>query len=173
MGFLDHFFGNALTKEKEFASRLHQKIENLLPNHNEEYQLKLACLSGLLARVAYADMDIAESEREKIAETLKKWTELSDHEIDVVSNLACDEVIDLSGLENTRYCHPLSEIMTHTERFSLLKALFAIAAADGSVEHVESEEIRHIAKGLLLEHKHYISARATVLDKLKALQKFK
>ena len=61
--------------------------------------------------------------------------------------------------------------MKPEERYSLLKALFSIAASDGQVEEKESEEIRIISKGLRLQHQDFISARASVLDKIKSLMK--
>ena len=178
MSFLDRLFGTASlgssesdTRQKEFAGRLHQKIRKLLPKYDHKEQLKLACLAGLFARIAYADMDISDIEQQKISAILREWSDLEETEVQAVSKLACQEIVDLCGLENTRYCGPLAELMTTGQRMSVLTALFAVAAADGSVEHLESEEIRNVAKGLLLEHKHYISARATVLDKLKLLKK--
>jgi hypothetical protein len=46
-----------------------------------------------------------------------------------------------------------------------------IAASDGGASSREAKEIRIIAQGLKLEHKHFISAQATVLEKLDALKK--
>ena len=177
MGFFDRLFASVpagsegIARQKEFASRLHQRIGKLLPDQGEEEQLKLACLAGLFARVAYADMDITAGEQERMAAILRQWSDLSEAQVLAVAELACEEVVDLCGLENTRYCHPLADLMNTSQRVSVLTALFAVAAADGSVEHLESEEIRNVAKGLLLEHKHYISARATVVDKLELLKK--
>ncbi len=177
MGFLGRLLGSVpgessqdLQIRKEFANRLHQKINQLLPKHDGEEQLKLACLAGLFARVAYVDLKITEGERERIVSILREWSDLSEEEVSAVAELACQEIVDLCGLENTRYCHPLAEMMSLGQRMSVLTALFAVAAADGNVEHLESEEIRTVAKGLLLEHKHYLSARATVLDKLGLLK---
>ena len=61
--------------------------------------------------------------------------------------------------------------MKPKDRYSLLKALFSIAASDGSVDESESEEIRVICMGLRLQHQDFISARASVLDKIRALRK--
>ena len=170
MNFLKSFFKNEPT-QKKIISRLHQKMEKLLPHCDEARQTKLACMAGVLARVAYADMDISESEQKKMIQTLQEWTALPCPEIKAIVELASTEMVDLVSLENTNYSHPLGEIMSSSEKFEFLKALFALAASDGEVEHVESEEIRLIAQALLLEHKHYIAARATVLNELKALKR--
>ena len=61
--------------------------------------------------------------------------------------------------------------MEQKERYSLVKALFSIAASDGSVDESESEEIRVICMSLRLQHQDFISARASVLDKIRALKR--
>lgn len=151
-------------------SRLHQKISELLPNHSENDLIKVACIAGLLARIAYVDLKIEKGEVETMKTALKEWSNLDELMVEAIVNLSVDEIKDLAGLENHKYCHPLNDILDNDEKFKLLTSLFAVAAGDGSVESMESEEIRVITKGLLLEHKHYIAARATVLEKLKALK---
>ncbi len=156
---------------QNFTSRLHQKVSQLLPNRSEEDHLKIACLSGLMARVAYNDLKIDDNERQVILDSLKKWTNVNDDEATAIADLCLSEVKDLAGIENHLYCLPLRESLSLEERFNIVVSLFAVAAADGNVENSESEEIRNINHGLLLEHKHYISARSTVLEKLGALNK--
>ena len=159
------------TGSPQFTSRLHQKVSDLLPEHSEEEQLKVACLSGLMARIAYNDLVIDDREKEVILNSLKNWTQIKDKEALAVAELCLSEVKDLAGIENHLYCLPLRESLSETERYNIVVSLFAVAAADGNVENSESEEIRNIAHGLLLEHKHFISARTTVLEKLGALNK--
>ena len=74
-------------------------------------------------------------------------------------------------MEDHKYTDPLNDMLTNEQRYKVLEGLFALAASDGNAEQLESEEIRIISKGLLLEHKHFISARATVLNSLGALKK--
>ncbi len=154
----------------QFTSRLHQRISELLPEKTEEDHLKIACLSGLMARIAYNDLKIDENEKLVILNSLKNWTHLNEEEAKAVADLCLSEVKDLAGIENHLYCLPLRESLSGTERYNIVVSLFAVAAADGTVENSESEEIRNIAHGLLLEHKHFISARSTVLEKLGALK---
>lgn len=168
MGFWELF---ATKKSQDtHVSGLHQKIAALLPNEDEREHILIACVSGLMARVAYIDFELHENEQVQIGKSLKQWTNLNDEEIEAVKNIAIEEIKDLSGLENHKYCHPLNEILDNDQKYNLLKALFAIAAIDGEVEEKESEEIRVITKGLLLETKHFRSARATVIEYLKSLK---
>lgn len=167
MAFFD-FFKSPETNS--FAGRLQQKVASLLPNSDNEEKLLVACVAGLLARVAYIDFKIHESELLKMRGALNEWTDLDSHDIQAIVTLAIEEIKDLAGLENHTYCAPLNELLNPDQRYALLEGLFALAASDGEVESRESEEIRLITQGLRLEHKHFIAARATVLEHLKALK---
>lgn len=151
------------------SCRLQRETIRLLPDANPEQQVRAACLAGIMSQVAWCDLDIRAEEVENMKAALKKWTDLEEQEVTAVVSLALDNVQELAGLENYKYTEVLSTTMEHGQRFGLLKALFALAAADGSVAEKEAEEIRLICKGLLLEHKHFISAKATVLEHLAAL----
>ena len=155
----------------EDLSTIHLKIKKLLPNENEDKLIKTACISGLLARVATIDYEVHKNEMEQMIHSLTKWGELTKPEAENVVKIALEEINDLAGLENHKYCHPLNEIMKPEDRYSILRALFSIAASDGSVDESESEEIRVICMSLRLQHKDFISARASVLDNLRALRK--
>ena len=168
MGFWDIF--NKEESNNQFESRLHKKIADYLPNTDENEHILIACISGLMARVAYVDFHLHENEEAIIADSLKTWTKLTEVEIQAVKKIAIEEIKELAGLENHKYCHPLNDILNQDQRFELLEALFAVAASDGEVESKENEEIRIIAKGLLLEQKYFISARATVVEYLKTLK---
>ncbi len=154
-----------------FTSRLHEKITMGFPQKDEDFHLKAACLSGLMARVANADLDVCENEESLIYESLKTWFSMSEEEAKTLAGLCVEEIVDLAGIENHLYCLPLRESLSEEERFKILEVLFAIAAADENVENKENEEIRNIGKGLLLEHKHFIAARAQVIQHLGSLKK--
>ena len=157
--------------DSENLSTIHLKIKELLPNEEEDKLIKTACISGLLARVATIDFEVHKDEMKQMIQSLTSWGDLTKPDAENVVKIALEEITDLSGLENHKYCHPLNEIMKPKERYSLLKALFSIAASDGSVDESESEEIRVICMSLRLQHKDFISARASVLDNLRALRK--
>jgi uncharacterized tellurite resistance protein B-like protein len=96
---------------------------------------------------------------------------LNEDQTKTAIQIALVDVKALCGIENHMYTGPLSTLLSNNQRYALLKSLFKIAASDGKAEQVESEEIRLICKGLLLEQKHFIAARATVADSLDALKK--
>lgn len=173
MAFWDFFkFDKNDAQKNKFYNRLHERIASHLPaNAEEKDQVIMACVAGLMARVAYVDLKIECAEKEKMAMILKRFTNFSPEVIDVAVETAADEMVDLAGAENHLYCSPLNNILTVDERYHVLESLFALAASDGITCAAESEEIRVISKSLLLEHKHFLAARATVLDSLGALKK--
>lgn len=169
MNFLD-FFKSSDQDTKKNLSRLHDKLEALFPEDNEEDIVKMACMAGLLARVAYCDLELDENEVKRMKQLLKQFTFLDADHTEKVVQTAVDDIKDLSGLENHKYCPPLNDLLDTHQRYQLLESLFAVAASDGEVSGEESQEIRNISKGLLLEHKHFISAQATVAEKLGVLK---
>ena len=162
-------------KQSPFANRLHEKIhaafENVQESLEDEQLIKIACMAGLLARVAYSDMDVKEEEKEMIQQTLEKKLGLESKTAKLVSQIAIDEIQELSGLEDYLYGEALIKILDVQERYRLLESLFIIAASDQDVSNYESEEIRIICKSLNLEQKHFLSARAKVKEYIGALRK--
>lgn len=158
-------------KDDQYTSGLHEKIVHMFPEQDEAFQVKMACLSGLMARIAFADMSISDEERETIASSLIKWMDLKKSDAEAVAKLCTEEVKNLAGIENHLYCLPLRDTLSNEEKYEIVEVLFSIAASDGNVENNESEEIRNVTTALLLEHKHFISARSTVLEYLGALKK--
>lgn len=156
--------------ESKTLHQLHAKMENHFPQKSPEKLAILSCVAGLLARIAYVDMKLDQGEADKMSVILAHWGELGDEEANWLTQVAFDEVKSLGGLENHLYCHPLNKLLPKEERLELLSALFAIAASDSSVSGEETEEIRLIAKGLLLEPPDFIAAKLSVKEYLSALK---
>lgn len=169
MAFWDLFKPADDSKDQNYKHSLYQKSKDLFPEAQEDDLIKWTCISGLLARVAYSDLNVDENETAFIKKAINEISDFDQASSNALAELAINEVKLLAGQENHRYCYELNDHLDNDEKYKILKLLFAVAAADGEVESVESEEIRHITKALLLEHKHYISAQATVKEKLKAL----
>jgi len=164
------FFKAVKEEKKELSSRLQMKLEKILPNYPEKELIKVTCLSGLLARVAFIDLEVHEGEVEAMKKAISDWTQLKESEIEVIVKIALEEIKELSGIQNHKYCHPLNDLLNNEEKLDILKMLFAIAAGDDTVSEEEGEEIRLICKGLLLEHPHFVAAKSTVFEKLGAIK---
>lgn len=170
MKFFDLFKSKNGKNNENNYGRLYDKLSEVLGENNEGEILKCACVAGLLARVAFVDFKIDPKEKLFINSALKNWTHFSEPQIELISQIAVDQIKDLAGLDNHKYCQYLNDILNNDEKYELVEALFAVAASDELVKVNEIEEIRLINRGLLLEHKHFISAQATVLQKLGSLK---
>ncbi|MBD67120.1 MAG: hypothetical protein CME62_18105 [Halobacteriovoraceae bacterium] len=170
MGFFDYFMGQEQDKVKKY-SELYDVLAYEFPDLNEKELILASCLAGLLARVAYVDFKLDPKEMTKILEVLKMW-DISDKLDPVVAGkMAMAHIKNMAGLDNHLYVHPLKEHLSENERYKVLQSLFLVAASDGNVAIVESEEIRLITKGLELSNQHFISAQAEVVEFINALKK--
>tara|TARA_B100001971_G_scaffold215182_1_gene259232 strand:- start:178720 stop:179226 length:507 start_codon:yes stop_codon:yes gene_type:complete len=167
MSFWKKFVDNG---KDDNLSSLQKELANSLAELSEEQQVEVTCIAGLLARVAYVDFELDPNELVEIKKILKQWTDYTDDLVELIANTAVKHIKDLAGLENHLYVYPLRDILDRDTRFKIVEALFAIAAADGNVENIESEEIRMINTGLELSNQHFIAARAKVIQKLGALK---
>ena len=158
-------FWEIFKKEVEDSghSQLRNELREELPELSDEKATEVACIAGLMARVAYVDFKLEDRELSHI--------NLEDEVVQRISDVAIRHIRELAGLENHLYVYPLREILDKQQRFNIVEALFALAAADEVVENIESEEIRLIASGLELSDQHFLAARAKVIGHLKALQK--
>lgn len=169
MAFMDFFktTGAGDSGVKSY-SKLFDLLKRDFPSVEENDLLKASCIAGLFARVAYIDFDLDTEELKKMQQLIEKW-DFTGVDAKVVSSVAANHIKEMAGLENHLYVKPLNESMDKDERFNIVKALFLIAASDGSVDGVESEEIRLITKGLSLSSQHFVAARAEVVEYLKIL----
>ncbi len=163
-------FQTETTIEEARVHAIEKKVRTLFPNSPDDEIIEVSAISGLLARVAYCDLEIHVNEKDSMVNSLQKWTKFEKSKAKSIVDLAILKIKELASVENHIYTQILSEIMDEEQRYELLKTLFNLAAADGNVESVESEEIRVISKGLLLDHQHYIAARASVLKYLGTLK---
>jgi uncharacterized tellurite resistance protein B-like protein len=170
MKFFDVFKARNYSSNENIYGKLYEKLSLELGQNNEKEILKCACIAGLMARVAYIDFKVNPKEKLFFHSALKNWTNFSNSEITLISEIAIEQIKELAGLENHKYCQYLNEILSNDEKYDLLESLFALSASDEIVQGDEIEEIRLIYKGLRLEHKHFLSAKATVLNKIGALK---
>ena len=156
-------------KQVESYNKLFIKLRKDYPDADEDSLVIMSCISGLMARVAYVDFKLDEAEKEKIITILKEWNIHPSFNSEEIAKMAIHHIKDMAGLENHLYVHSLNKALNTDERYQVLQSLFLIAASDGEVENLESEEIRTICKGLELSRQHFLSARAEVASYLKAL----
>ncbi len=134
------------------------EIQSALKSVDEQRSPYVACLALLGARVAAADSEISDGEKQRMLEVLKKDTQLSDHEARAAVDIASSKALSHS-IEHQRVTSLTNEIATTEQKLSILRALFHIAC-DDDISEVENEKIRSIAKALLLSNNQYIQMRS-------------
>lgn len=118
---------------------------------------KLALAGGLLARVARVDNTVTPDEFKKIATALAEGWGIDLTRATLVTEVALAE--SASDLDYYRLTKEFADSTSVEERVRFLDALFAVAAADGSISSDESAEISRINASINLTHDQFIAAK--------------
>jgi putative ABC transport system ATP-binding protein len=117
------------------------RMLKLLERHDPGASRYLAALSGALARVAFADGELAATERDSIRRVLNEVSALQPAEVDLVMELALSQVrVRALGEEGQETA------FTPEQRAHFIASLQAVAEADGRLQDSERQEIRSIAR---------------------------
>ena len=162
--------GSRVGTQEEPLSSIHQRLQRELGELAEEDHVVIACLSGLLARVAFVDLEISPVEFESMVKALTEVTSYSAAVAEKIAHIAKEEAQELVDNEYHLYTRPLNKIFTVQQKENALRLLFQVAASDGRVENLESEEIRCIAKELRLSHEQFVQGKLTVREQIQALK---
>ena len=108
----------------------------------------LAGFAYVLARVAHADLEIAEAEADAMRRAVRELAGLSPDEADLVVEIAKSQARLLGGTENYVVTREFRKGSTLEQRQRLLACLYAVTAADGTISTAESREIASVAEEL-------------------------
>lgn len=122
---------------------------------------KLSLTGALMARVANVDQDVTKDEFDSMVKALQAGWDINPEEATLVAEVAVSEVS--ADLDYFRLTREFFTSTTEEERVRFLDILFAVAAADGQIDHYENEEIRRIAFSLNLTHQQFIDAKLKTL----------
>ncbi len=132
-----------------------------------------ACFAYLLARVADADLEVADRERDAIARQLAEHAGLEERDARMVAELAIREAEEIQGSTHNIVSRKFKELSDHAQRIQLIDGLFAVAAADDEVSVEEGNEVFQIAEELGLEHLEVLAVRTRYRDKLAEMRKLR
>lgn len=121
---------------------------------------KLSFAGGLMARVAYVDRDIQDSEFEAMETAIEKNWGIPEVQATLVAEVAASEIG--KDLDYYSISRGFFESTTQDERLRFVDVLFAVADGDSGVSHYEIEEIRTISTVLKLSHKQFIDAKLKI-----------
>jgi uncharacterized tellurite resistance protein B-like protein len=154
--YLDDF-----VKNKIFYSVSHRLELNSDHIDVPEAELRrLSLAGGLMARVAYVDQEIKDSEINTMIAALRRYWQLPEVQAALVAEVAASEIG--KGLDYYRVSREFFECTTEDERVRFMDVLFGVADGDGRVSHEEIEEIRTIATVQKLTHKQFIDAKLKI-----------
>lgn len=145
-----------------------QEIEEVLEELPPEEAKTLAALAMVLGRVAYADNEISDKEKSRMADILEKHFKLSKPKARVVMSLAVTKNLELS-LDHHIVLRRLNEALSSEEKKQLIRTLFELASVD-DVSTQESGEIRKISLSLLLSEADYFQVQSEFREKLSILK---
>jgi uncharacterized tellurite resistance protein B-like protein len=150
-----------LNKFKQFFEEKFSQNKN--KETNDEASTRLAA-AALLIEIAYADSDIAESEKD----TLKK----SLHEKFKLSLTILDELVEMAEAEirNTHSTYEFTRLINEQynkeQKYLLIQSMWEIAYADGTLNPYEEAMIRKLADLLYVPHGEFIRAKINVMERL-------
>jgi uncharacterized tellurite resistance protein B-like protein len=156
------FFDDFIKNKVYFGVSQRLQMDQKEINISDEELRKLSLAGGLMAKVAYVDREVKESEFEGIVSAMQTHWHIGLEAATFVAEVAVSAV-DVN-YDTFRMMREMATSTSEEERRGFLDILFTVAGADGDVSYDETEEIRIIARGLNMSHKEFIDAKVKDLD---------
>jgi uncharacterized tellurite resistance protein B-like protein len=118
---------------------------------------RVTLLGVLLADVAHLGRGWDHGERDVVAKVLSEQLDMDEPQRELLLEVMAGERERDTDLQ--KICAEYCRISTMSERLDIVEALFAVAAADGSISKDEVERIRKIADLLWISNPEYLSVR--------------
>lgn len=146
--------------------RIVGKLEAMPPD-----QARLvASAAYTLARVANADLEISDAETAAIEAALQERGVLDEPTAILVTEMAKLQAKTVGGTEDYVVTREFRNLSTEEQRHNVLRASFAIAAANGTISSEENAEVNEIARELDIEPADVNQIRAAYHDQLSSVQ---
>jgi uncharacterized tellurite resistance protein B-like protein len=158
-------WAEATPAPERLATAIQTRLGTLSPPRAEF----VTAFAGLLVRVAYVDRSVSEAERAVLAPLLATNAGLARDEADMVVEIVTHQASTLEGISYASLTRAFNGIATAEEKERLVDCLFAVATAEGSISLVEDEEVRAVARALLLSHQQLIAVRSRYKDQLEVI----
>ena len=146
--------------------RIVAKLEAMPP---EQARL-LAAAAYTLARAANADLDISDDETAAIERELQEGEHLDEATAVMVTEMAKLQAITVGGTEDYVVTREFKSISSPELRLRVLRASFAIAAANGSISAEETSVLNQIAGELDIDDAALNTIRADYHEQLSSVQ---
>ena len=147
-----------------------KKLRDLISNFSEKNEetdiqdisdLDNAC-AALLVEIAFADKDFDESEQESLKKSLMECYEISEEDINEIIEDAEITVKESTSLYG--YTRIVNDKFEYPDKLDLLRNMWKIAYADGSLDKYEEHLIRKTSDLIHISHSDYIKIKLEVRD---------
>ncbi len=129
----------------------------------------LAAFAYLLGRVAFADHEVSEAERQVMEARLGVEADVSPEQAHELVGLAVRATGTHGAAEDYQVAREFEMLASREEKLQLLRALFTVSAQHG-ITTVEDNEISRIASVLRLDRRDVTALRHEFRDALRARQ---
>ena len=171
MSFLRYLSGSPSARDDAGDTATVRRIAARLDALPPEDARFVAAFAYVLARVASSDLVVADSESAEMERHVGEVGKLPPAAAALAVEIAKSQARLLGATENYVVTREFHRISTPAQRLQLLRCLFAVAAADGSISSQESAEVIAIGEEIGFPREHVIAERAAWRDKLSVLQK--
>ena len=137
-------------------------------------QARLAAAAAYtIARAANADLDISPEETEVIEKQLQEHDLLYEPTAVLVTEMAKLQARTVAGTEDFVVTREFKAVSTHEQRLDILRACFAVSAANGSISAEETATVNEIAAELDIDQATLNAIRADYHEQLSSVQQIR
>ncbi|ACR13648.1 TerB family tellurite resistance protein [Teredinibacter turnerae] len=129
------------------------------PHETNEQRRNLAC-AALLLEVAIVDQKLDRSELNTLKRVLTQSFNLSNEQCEKLITLAESQQADATS--TYQFTQLVNEFCTDEEKYLLIRGMWSIAYADGSLDKYEEYIIRKVAELIYVSHSQFIRAKLEV-----------
>lgn len=130
----------------------------------------LAGYAYVLARAAHADLDITDAETTVMATALVQLGGLDEAQALLVVEMAKLRSLAEFGTEDYLVTREFSGVATHEEKLAVLRACFAVSAADDAITNEEAHAVNEIARELDIDRPTLNAIREAYVDQFTAIR---
>ena len=160
---------SAAAGETATVRRIVARLEAMSP----ERAHLIASAAYTLARAANADLDISDDETAAIERELQAHDGLDEATAVLVTQMAKLQARTIGGAEDYSVTREFKTLATTEQRIDVLRACFAIGAANGTISAEETAAVNEIAHELDIDDATLNAIRAEYHEQLSAVQRIR
>ncbi|MBA3235993.1 MAG: TerB family tellurite resistance protein, partial [Chloroflexi bacterium] len=149
--------------------RIVAKLEEMPPQRAR----LIASAAYTLARAAHADLAISDEETAAIERELQAHHEIDEATAVLVTEMAKLQAKTVGGTEDYVVTREFKAIATEAQRLDVMRACFAIGAANGTISAEESAILNQIASELRFDDAQLNEIRSVFHDQLSSVQQIR